>query len=185
MGWDIAAGKVLLDPLQELDVDRHKILKAAMDRTVFNHPDLSLALDDLCFDLAYLLVQQLCPILRAAHDLFTSFLDAFRTQRIRLTRPAKGRLGLLPGFQQRLFRPFRRKRRIDFRTVKEMECIEGDACAIANRSVDVLHQTFAGLHFDVLIAVSVVIRSVGLWKLDRGLQRTGQSASLTKSNGKK
>ena len=110
VGRNVAAGEVLLDPFEELHVDRHQVFGLAVLRTVFDHPDLTIAFDDLGFDFADFLVKQLRPVLLAADDRFPRFLDAFRTERIGLARPAQSRLGLLPGLQQRLFRPLRRER---------------------------------------------------------------------------
>ena len=44
---DVAAGEVLLDPFEELHVDSHQVFEVAMLRTVFDHPDLAIAFDNL------------------------------------------------------------------------------------------------------------------------------------------
>ena len=52
VGRNVTAGKVLLDPLEELHVDGHHVFGISVLRTVLDHPDLAFALDDLGFDLA-------------------------------------------------------------------------------------------------------------------------------------
>ena len=93
---DVASGKILLDPFQEFDIDRHEVFRLAVLRAIFHHPDLTIPLDDTGFDLSDFLVEQLCPVSGAADDRFASFFDALRTERIGLARPSKYRLGLLP-----------------------------------------------------------------------------------------
>ena len=110
VGRDVAAGEVLLDPFEELHVDGHQVFGLAVLRTILDHPDLAIAFDDLGFDLADLLVEQLCPVRFAADDRFAGFLDALGAKRIGLARPTQRGFGLLPGLQQGLFRPFRSKR---------------------------------------------------------------------------
>src|SRR6266478_2940865 len=94
---NIAAGELLFDMIEEFGVDGHHIFVVAVDRAVLDHPDLAIALDNLRFDLADLLVHKVAPVLFAVNDGFASLFDAIRTERIGLPRPAEGRLGLLPG----------------------------------------------------------------------------------------
>ena len=44
---DVAAREVLLDPLEELRVDRHHVFDMAVLRAILDHPDLAVAFDDL------------------------------------------------------------------------------------------------------------------------------------------
>ncbi len=55
---DVAPGEVLLDPLEKLHVDSHEVFSLAVLRAFLHHPDLTVALDDLGFDLADLLMEQ-------------------------------------------------------------------------------------------------------------------------------
>ena len=52
---DVAAGEVRLDVLEELRVDGHDVFDASVCRTILDHPDFVVALDDRGFDLAHLL----------------------------------------------------------------------------------------------------------------------------------
>ncbi len=95
-------------------------------RAFFHHPDLAVALDDLRLDLADLFVHQVAPILFAVDDRFARFLHATGAERIGLPRPAERRLGLFPGLQQRLIRPFRRERWIRIVLVEMLDRVKGD-----------------------------------------------------------
>ena len=99
MGRDIASGEVLLDPLEELHINRHQVFGFAVLRAVFDHPDLAIALDDRGLNFAHLLMEQLCPVGCAADDGFAGFFDAFRTEGVGLARPSEDGFGLLPGLQ--------------------------------------------------------------------------------------
>src|SRR5262249_38671144 len=153
---DVAARKILLDPLEEAHIDGHKVFEASVLRTIFDHPDLVVPLNDLGFDLADLLMEKGRPVLRSAENLFTRFLDAFRAKRVRLSGPAQDRLGLLPRFQKRLFRPFGREGRIDIETIEELQRIECNTGTVTDRSVDILHHALGSLNLDVPIAGSVI-----------------------------
>ena len=52
---NVAAGEVLLDPVQELGVDGHHVFVLAVNRAFLDHPDFAVALDDLRLDFADLL----------------------------------------------------------------------------------------------------------------------------------
>ena len=43
MRWYVATGEILLDPFEEVDVNRHEIFGSAVLRAVFNHPDLAVS----------------------------------------------------------------------------------------------------------------------------------------------
>src|SRR5947209_19114947 len=109
MGADVASGEDLFEMLEEFHVYGHYVFKVAMDGTVFHHQDLAVALDDLGLDLAHFFVHQYLMRMLAVDDLLPDFMDAFWTKRVGTARPAEWRLGLFPGFQKRLFSPFRRK----------------------------------------------------------------------------
>ena len=47
VGRDVAAGEDLFDPFEELHIDGHQVFGLAMLRTIFDHPDLAVALDDV------------------------------------------------------------------------------------------------------------------------------------------
>lgn len=109
---DVAARKVLFNPRQELRIDSHQIFALTVDRAILHHPDLPVALDDLSLDLSRLLVDEIGPVFLAVEDGVARLSNAVGTKRVRCARPAKSRLRLLPGFQQRLVGPFWSKRRI-------------------------------------------------------------------------
>jgi hypothetical protein len=62
---------------QKLGVDGHHVFEVAMSRTVFDHPDFAVALDDLCFDLADFLVDKtltsFLPLMIASRASMTQF----------------------------------------------------------------------------------------------------------------
>src|ERR1700683_1483458 len=109
MSRDVAARKVLFDPGEELRVDSHQVFALTMDGALLHHPDLAVTLDNLSFDLADLLTNQVGPVFLASKDRFARLMHATRAQRIGRSRPAQRGLALLVGFQQRLIRPFRRE----------------------------------------------------------------------------
>ena len=139
VGWNIPAGKVLLDPLEELHIDGHEVFGLAVLGAFLDHPDLAVSLNNVGFDLADLLVEQLLPLGVAAGDCFPGFPHAFRAQRIGLAWPAQRRFCLLPGLQQGLFRPLRSKRRGGVEPVEILDRVESDTGTIADCRVDVLH----------------------------------------------
>ena len=51
VSFDVASRKHCLDVLQELGVNCHHIFEVAMLRAIFDHPDLAIALDNLCLNL--------------------------------------------------------------------------------------------------------------------------------------
>ena len=106
-----------------------------MDGAFLHHPDLAIALDNLRFDFADFFVDQVGPVFRPVEDQIARFAHAIGTKRIRGARPAERRLGFLPGFQQRLIRPFRSEGRIWFVLIEELNRVKGDACGLAQRPV--------------------------------------------------
>jgi hypothetical protein len=67
-----------------------------MDRTIFDHPDFAIALDDLSFDFTNFFVDQNRNVFFSADDLFTGFNLAVGTEGIGRAWPAECRLALLP-----------------------------------------------------------------------------------------
>ena len=65
-------------------------------RAVFHHPDLSVTLYDLRFDLADFLMHQIAPVFAAVEDCLSGFFYAVRTERVCLSRESQRRLGFLP-----------------------------------------------------------------------------------------
>ena len=96
VGVDVTTRKHLLNVRQELDVDRHHVFEVPVDRTILDHPDFSVALDDLRLNLAHLFVNQNAHVLLAANYRFPGLDHAVRTKRIGRSRPTQGRLALLP-----------------------------------------------------------------------------------------
>ena len=159
---NVAAREILLDPFEEFRVDGHHVFVLAVDGAFLHHPDLAVALDDLRFDLADLLVHQVAPILLAADDRFARFFHAARAQRIGLPRPAECRLGLLPRLQQRLIRPLGREGWIRIVLVEDTECVS--------------KVTPAALHSAQSNDFQMRLRTV------MGMARTSVSSELRKSN---
>jgi hypothetical protein len=63
---DVATGKHLFDMRQELRIDRHHIFEVAVGWTIFDHPDLPVAFDDLSLDFADLLINKDADVLLSA-----------------------------------------------------------------------------------------------------------------------
>src|SRR3970282_2295988 len=98
----VATGEIRLDPLEETGVDRHQILETPVLRALLDHPDLTVALDDLGLDLAHLLVDEDVIILLALDDPLPRLHDALGTKGVGLTRPPESRLGLFPRLEKRV-----------------------------------------------------------------------------------
>jgi hypothetical protein len=109
MSPNIATGEVGLNPAQEFGIDGHEVLELSVLRTLFDHPDLSIAVHNLSLDFTDLLIDENPIIFLTAENFFPCFNHTFRAQRIGLTRPPQNGLGFLPGFQKRFIRPFRGK----------------------------------------------------------------------------
>ena len=122
---NVAAGEVLLNPGQELGINRHHIFVTAVDRAVLHHPHLAITLDDAGFDLAHLLRNQRLPVVLSAYDLLTRFLHTTGTERVRLTGKSQRRLGFLPGLEKRLIGPFGSERRIRAIPIDKLNTIKG------------------------------------------------------------
>src|SRR5213080_1589902 len=87
---------------RELSVNGHHIFEEAMLGALLHHHDLAVFFDDGCFNFADFFVEQNFVGQLAVENLLTNFWDTFRAQRIRRARPAKRRLGLFVGLEQRL-----------------------------------------------------------------------------------
>src|SRR5262249_13955689 len=88
---NVSAGKDLFDVLEKRRVDRQRVFVMAVDRTVFNHQDLSFTLKDGRLDLADLLVQENADVLSPVEDGCPRLSYASRAERIGLSRPAERR----------------------------------------------------------------------------------------------
>jgi len=67
----------LLNPGQELGVEGHQVLEAAVDGTILDHPDLAVPLQNGGFDLTDLFRQQILPVFVIVKNQGPGFLDAF------------------------------------------------------------------------------------------------------------
>jgi hypothetical protein len=133
---NITAGEILFDPFQELGVNRHQVFVFSVNGAFLYHPDLAIALDNLRFDFADFFMDQIGPVFFSVDDQIARFTHAIGTQGIRGARPTEGRLGFLPGLQQRLIRPLRRKRRIGIKFIEVLNRVVSDACSLAKRPIE-------------------------------------------------
>src|SRR5882757_9254502 len=132
---NIAAGELLFNPLQEVGINGHHVFIVAVQRAVFHHPDLAVALDDLRFNLANLLVHQVAPVFFTLDDGFARFFHAGRAERVCLAREAESGPGLFPRLQQWFIGPLRGDRRIRILLVEILNGIEGDTSCLAKHPV--------------------------------------------------
>src|SRR5207249_12099199 len=91
----------------------------------------------------------------------TRFLHSFPTRR------SSDLLGLLPGFQQGLFRPFWREGGNRMESIEVLDRIEGNTGTVGNRRIHVFQHALASLHFDAV--------SWGVVGLDRKSTRLNSS----------
>jgi hypothetical protein len=84
----VAAGKAFFQMFEEGRVDGHHVLEVAVNGAVLDHQDLAVALNDLRFNLAYLVVEQDGQRLLAAQDFRPNLGDTAWAQRIGFPRPA-------------------------------------------------------------------------------------------------
>src|ERR1700687_4539436 len=132
---NIAARVLAFDPAQPLGIDSHHVFIVAVEQAILHHPHLAVALDNLRLDLADLLAHQVAPIFLASNDRLARFFHARRAKRIGLPRKAQRRLGLFPGFQQRLVRPLRSDRRIGIPLVEVLDGVKGNSSRLANNPI--------------------------------------------------
>src|SRR4029077_5672406 len=136
MRRNVAAGEILFNPLEELGVGGHQVFAFPMDGAFLHHPDLAIALNDLSLDLAYLLVNEVGPVLGAVDDGVASFLDAAGAERVGGARPAEGGLALLPRLQHGLVRPLRSERRIRPKPIEDLDGVESQPGRLAKGPVE-------------------------------------------------
>ena len=134
---DVAAREDLFEMPEERGVDGHHIFKVPVLWAILDHQNLAVALDDLRFDFADLLVEKNFVRQLAVDNLLADFRNTLRTKRVRGARPAERRLFLLPGFQQRLIGPLRRERRIRPNAVQLLEDGPGALGREGHRSLGV------------------------------------------------
>src|SRR5260370_4622744 len=113
-------------------MDGLHVFVVAVERAILYHPYLPIALDNLRFDLADLLVHEVAQVFLAGNDRFARLFHARGAKRIGLPREPQRRLGLLPRFQQRFIRPLRSNRRIGIALVEELDGVKGDSSSLAN-----------------------------------------------------
>ena len=133
---NIAAREIPFNPFEEFRVNGHQVFKLAMDGALFHHPDLAIALDNLRFDFADLLVNEVGPIFIAVQNQVARFAHTVGTERVRGARPSERGLGFFPRLQQRLFRPLRRERRVGIVLVKILNRVEGNSRRLAKRPIE-------------------------------------------------
>src|SRR6266571_7226752 len=96
MGIDVASRIHRFDVFQKPFIDSHHVLELAMDRALFNHPDLTVSFKDGRLDLTNLLIDQNPIIGIPVQYLLTGLLNALWTEGVRGARPSQGRFRLLP-----------------------------------------------------------------------------------------
>ena len=121
MRRNIAAGEHVLQMLRELGVDRHYIFEVTVGGAILHHQNLAVAFDDLCLDLADLLIHQNFMRQVPVKNLLPNLRHTLRAQRIGRPRPTQRRLRFLIRLEQRLFRPLRRRRRIRLNSIQALE----------------------------------------------------------------
>src|SRR5262245_7455988 len=126
--------------LEEGGVDRHHVLEVAVKRAILDHQDLAVALDDRGFDLADLLIEKDADVLLAVENVLPRLASAGGAERIGLTGPAEGRLGLLIRLEQRLVRPARDERRVLLDLVGRRKHLPHSVGGNRQTLLDVLHR---------------------------------------------
>ena len=77
---DVAPRENFFEMLEEISIHGHQVFKVAVLRAIFDHQDLAVALDDLRFNLADLLIEQHFVRQLAVEDLLADFRHAARAQ---------------------------------------------------------------------------------------------------------
>src|SRR5688572_18234696 len=98
MSFLIASGEKAFDVRQELGVHSHHVFEMAVRRTILDHPYLPVPLNDLCLDLADLLINKRRNLAIAVDDRLARLDHTVRAKAVRLSREAERRLRLLPRF---------------------------------------------------------------------------------------
>src|SRR5262249_51793790 len=109
---DVTAREDFLDVLEERRIYSQRVFVTAMGRTVFNHQNVAVTLEDGRLDLADLLIEENADVASAIYDGCSRLSYAGRAKRIGLPRPAEQRASFLIGLEQRLIRPLGRPRRV-------------------------------------------------------------------------
>jgi len=120
----IATREKPFDVRQEFRIHRHKIFEMPVLRTILDHPHLAVPLDDLCLDLADLLINKRRYIAIAIDDRLARLDHTVRAKRIRLPRKSQRWLRLLPRFQDRLIRPLRNERCVRLELVNRADSVK-------------------------------------------------------------
>ncbi len=130
VGPDVTAGERLFEMAEEIDIDGHDVLEMPVLRTILDHQDLTVALDDLRLDLSDLLSFQNVDVDFAVQNLVAGLRNANGAERVGRPGPTEGRFGLLPGFLKRLVRPGGRERRIGADAVQTLESEPSPLCCV-------------------------------------------------------
>src|SRR5713101_2580740 len=99
----------------------------AMLGTIFGHPNLAIALDNLGLDFTYMLVDEHADFLPARNDVFARLNNALRAKRICCAGEAQCGFRFLPRFQQGLVRPLGRERGVRLVFVHCLNRVEDSA----------------------------------------------------------
>ena len=127
VGADVAARENVFEVLGEGRVDGHDVFEVAVLGAILDHQDLAVALDDGGLDFADLVVAQDFLRKLAVENLLADLGHALRAKRVRGAGPAKRRLGLFVGLQQRLFAPCGGERR---RLLAHADCRVRQPCGL-------------------------------------------------------
>jgi len=151
VGANVAAREHLFEVLRELGVDRHHVFESSVLGAFLDHQDLAVALDDLRFDLADLLVHEDFMRKVAIQNLLTDFGNALGAKGIGTARPAERWLGLLVRLEQRLVGPLGGWRRIGIDAVDPLKhsprSLSGGDCNLLNVLNRLAHDSFWLLGF--------------------------------------
>src|SRR6185503_4988260 len=96
MGANIAPREHIFQMFEERRINGHNVFEVAMDKTVFHHQDLAIALDDLRLDFAGFVDVQNIEENLAIENLLADLRYAPETKRVRLAGPSQQRLNLFP-----------------------------------------------------------------------------------------
>ena len=124
VGSNVPTREVGLNPAQELGIDCHDVFELAVPRTLLDHPNLTVTLNDLGLDFAHFFIDQDLIIFLTLDNFLTCLNHALGTKRIGLPGPAQGGFGFLPRFQKRLVRPLGRETGIGSILVEKLKGLE-------------------------------------------------------------
>jgi hypothetical protein len=120
----------------------------AVQRAVLHHQDLAVALDDLCLDLANLLVEEHGDVFLPVEDLLPCFPGAGGAERVRLARPSERRLGLLMRLEERFVGPARRERGVLVNPVGDRKHLPD---AVGGNRQPLFHVLYWRMHANALL----------------------------------